>query len=196
MGAAPAIVHLVGFPGAGKYTVAQAIVRAAAESGERYLLIDNHYTSNVIFGVMEVDGIVPLPRAVWDRVDEVREAVFKAIEQFSPPEWSFVFTNVLTMEEPRDPPAVHRLAALAAARGCPYVMVHLRCDEAELIRRVPNDDRRARMKWLDAEAVRRFMHGRTLLTIDGHAPFELDVTATSPDDTARRVLGHVAVLSR
>src|SRR3954468_10185542 len=110
----PAIVHLVGFPGAGKYTVAKALVRAGADSGQHYVLIDNHYTTNVIFGVMEVDGIRPVPPTVWARVDGAREAVFKAIVEFSPPEWSFVFTNVLTMEEPLDPPAARRLIALAA----------------------------------------------------------------------------------
>jgi Mrp family chromosome partitioning ATPase len=80
------IVHLVGFPGAGKYTVAQAIARQAERDGRRFVVIDNHLTSNVIFSVMDVDGVRPLPPEVWDRVGEVRAALCGAIEEFSPPD--------------------------------------------------------------------------------------------------------------
>jgi len=89
----PAIVHLIGFPAAGKFTVAKALARQATD---HLVVIDNHFTANVIFGVMEIDGVKPVPDEVWDRVEEVREAVFTTIETLSPPDWSFVFTNVMT----------------------------------------------------------------------------------------------------
>ena len=65
-------------------------------------MVDNHHTSNVIFAGLNVDGVTPLPPEVWDRVREVREALLRTIEELSPPDWSFVFTNVLTDDKPGD----------------------------------------------------------------------------------------------
>ena len=65
-------------------------------------MLDNHHTSNVIFAALNVDGVTPLPPEVWDRVREVREALLRTIEELSPPDWSFVFTNVLTDDKPGD----------------------------------------------------------------------------------------------
>ncbi len=107
-------MHLIGFPSAGKYTIAKALAQLAGGAGERYVVIDNHHTSNVIFAALDVDGVRELPATVWDRVGEVREAVLRTIEELSPPEWSFVFTNVLTERNPADAAVVDRLADLAA----------------------------------------------------------------------------------
>jgi thymidylate kinase len=188
------IVHLIGFPGAGKYTVAGAIARQAELDGRRYVVIDNHHTSNVIFKVMDVDGVRPIPREVWDRVGEVRAVLCRAIEEFSPPDWSFVFTNVLTEGEQVDRDIVARLSELAVRRGNPYVPIYIRCETEENLRRVPAVERRERMKWIDADAVRAFVDGHELLRFDGHDPFAVDVTSLTPDDAARQILDHIADL--
>ena len=190
----PVIVHLIGYPGAGKYTVARAIARQAELDGRRYVVLDNHHTSNVIFAVMDVDGVHPIPRVVWDRVDEVREVLYRAIEELSPPDWSFVFTNVLTEGEPMDAAIVERIAALAARRGNRYVPIYIRCATDELLRRVPAVERRDRLKWIDVAAVRSFVGKHELLRIDDHEPLDIDVTTVAPDDVARRILDEIAAM--
>src|SRR5690349_15327974 len=111
-----AIIHLVAYPGVGKYTVAKELERLAAAAGSCFVVVDNHHTSNVIFSVLPVDGVSPLPETVWERVGEVREAVLRTIEELSPSEWSFVFTNVLTEGDPDDAQVVDRLIDLASKR--------------------------------------------------------------------------------
>jgi thymidylate kinase len=85
----PAIYLLTGLPGTGKYTVARALERALAKEGEEVRLVDNHYLCNPIFGLIAEDGMTQLPGAVWERVDEISEAVLRTIETLSPAEWSF-----------------------------------------------------------------------------------------------------------
>jgi shikimate kinase len=185
-----AIVHLIGYPAAGKYTVAQELARQANEANAHFVVIDNHFTANVIFGVMEMDGLHPIPDEVWDRVEEVREAVFRTIETLSPLAWSFVFTNVLTEGHERDAAAVVRLAQLASATQRRYVPVRLHCDVDELTTRIVSEDRKRRLKWIDPEGVRRFATEHELIGLDGHDALDLDVTNTPPETTAASILVH------
>ncbi len=200
MSAAPAIVHLIGFPGVGKYTIAKALARLAGEDGGRFVVVDNHHTANVIFAVLDVDGVQVIPDAVWDHVGVVREAMYRAIEELSPPDWTFVFTNVLTAQEPRDRPIVERLALLARRRGCSYLPVRLYCAPDEVLRRVVSADRQERMKWRDADGVGRLMAARTLIDLAGVDDvdgldvldvLDLDVTTLAPGGAASRILDHV-----
>jgi hypothetical protein len=48
------IFYLIGPPGVGKYTVGRII---ATRSGAK--LVDNHYWNNVVFGLIEQDGVTP-----------------------------------------------------------------------------------------------------------------------------------------
>jgi hypothetical protein len=131
---------------------------------------------------------------VWDRVGEVREAVYQAIEEFSPPEWSFVFTNVLSDAIPGDELILSRLQRLAAQRSNPYVPVVLRCDPDEILRRVSNENRRARQKWIDPDAVRAFIADHPLIGLEDHEPLELDMTSLGPAEAATQILDHLRSL--
>ena len=53
------IIHLIGPPGVGKYTIASQI---AGRMGAR--LVDNHAIANVIFNVIAPDGVTPLPEGI------------------------------------------------------------------------------------------------------------------------------------
>jgi hypothetical protein len=191
MAARAAIVHLIGYPAAGKYTVARHLAAAADREGQRIVVVDNHHTANVIFTVMDVDGVRPLPAGVWDRVGEVREAVYQAIEEFSPPEWSFVFTNVLSADVPSDELIVSRLQRLAAQRSNPYVPIVLHCDPDEILRRVGNEERRARQKWIDQDAVRAFIDDHALIGLEDCEPLELDMNSLRPAQAATKILHHL-----
>jgi hypothetical protein len=187
----PVILHLIGFPAAGKLTVAKAVAEEAARRCEHYVVLDNHHTSNVIFAALDIDGVRPIPDTVWDRVGDVREALLRTIEELSPPEWSFAFTNVLTEGNADDRRVLDRLVALSAARGNLYVPVKLHCRVDELVKRVDNIDRKDRLKWVDPAAVRTYVGSRNLISIDHHAPLDIDTTSLPPDDAACQILDHI-----
>jgi len=186
-----AVVHLVGYPGVGKYTIANEITRLAEARGLRFVVVDNHLTSNVIFSVLPVDGVTPLPATVWDRVDEVRLALLRSIKDLSPRDWSFVFTNVVTEGILADHATVERVRLLAESRDSRYVPVRLTCGTAELLRRVERPDRRARHKWADPGGVRKFVEGSEVLGITHPFLLDLDVTQLAADDAAALILEHI-----
>ncbi len=86
--------HLIGSPGVGKYTVAREI---CALTGAR--LVDNHAINNVIFSLLDQDGVKPLPDEVWTPVGQVRQAVLDTLIEISPRHLSFVFTNYIRGED-------------------------------------------------------------------------------------------------
>lgn len=180
------MVHLIGPPGVGKYTIGSAVARAL---GAR--LVDNHSITNVIFNLVAPDGVAPISDAVWSRVSEVRAVVIDTLMNVAPGHLSYVFTNVLRGNEPADEAIYEEFRAVAEVRGSVFVPVGLSCATPELQRRAVGEDRRARMKLIDPEAVGRFN--------DLTAPFRashpnwlsLDVTETAPGEAAGRILAWV-----
>ena len=69
-----AIIYLVGPPGVGKLTVGQALAQATGCK-----VIHNHYWLNPIFGLIHQDGVTPLPKGIWQLVEQVRGAVLETI---------------------------------------------------------------------------------------------------------------------
>lgn len=151
----PTVFYLIGFPGTGKYTVAKAMGRLAAAEGAKLVVVDNHYINGPIFGVLDIDGMTPLDRTVWDRTGEVGEAVLRTIETLSPVSWSFVFTNDLQHASVGAHRLFERVAKMAVVRGNSFVPVRLTCDVEELARRIVSPERHQRLKLVDAEAIRR-----------------------------------------
>ena len=184
----PAIIHLIGYPATGKFTVAKAVVAAARAGGTLAVLVDNHASGNLILSVLDGDGTSRLPPVVWERVAEIREIVYRTIEDLSPPDRSYVFTNVLKAGDPRDEAVVERLAGLAAARGAAYLPFRLTCEVDALLARVPDPDRRARHKWIDPGAVRAFIDDTELVDLSPHHALDVDTTTSPPEASAQRIL--------
>ncbi len=186
------IVHLTGAPAVGKRTIALAVVDEMAARGRHAVLLDNHRTGNLILDVVGADGTSALPAGVWDRVGEVREVVFSAIEDLSPPDWSFVVTNVLIAGQPLDEAAARRVVELAERRGSAYVPVALTCDVDVLVERVPNPDRAGLRKWIDPAGVRELVETRELIVPDGS--LLLDTTTLPPAEAAQQIVDHLEAL--
>jgi hypothetical protein len=183
----PDVYLITGFPGVGKYTVALALVQQLAARGQDARLVDNHYVTNPVFGVIATDGETTLPPGVWELVAQVREAVLTAISSFGPADASYVFTNyVREAESAKATPYAERLRALAEDRGGRFVHVALTCERDEQVRRVARPERADRLKspsstWL-----------RELFETD--APWQppgawvLDVTTLPPEVAADWIL--------
>jgi hypothetical protein len=187
------IFLLIGFSGTGKLTVAKALAARLAERGHHVRLVDNHYVNNPIFGLLDQDGVRPLPDGTWERVAEVREAMVRTIETLSPPDWSFIFTNDL-IDGPKQRAWVQRLVALADTRGSQLLPVRLLCEVEELSRRVVSAERRALMKGVNAEEVRRRVATEKVLDPDLPSTLTLDITSIPPLDAADRILAHSAAM--
>ena len=179
----PAVYQLLGFPGTGKYTVARAIVEQLADRGEPAALLDNHATANLIW------SLVPTERR-WDpdvmaKLAELREVLWDAAAELTSPAHSLILTNFLPPGRP--PTVLDRHRALAEQLGLPLVAVVLHCDPEEVIRRIPNADRAARMKLVDPERARTLMASRLVVPAWPEL-VDLDITGLSPEEAAMRVI--------
>jgi hypothetical protein len=177
------IIHLIGSPAVGKYTIASRVARI---TGAR--LVDNHSIANVIFNLLDQDGVRPLPAGVWSHVSRVRAAVLDTLIHISPPELSFVFTNYMRGEDPAEYAAFEELVAVAEIRGSTFVPVILSCETPELVRRIGSPDRRERMKLIDPIQGAYLNDEVPHFTTKHPNKLELDTSRTTPDEAAARVV--------
>lgn len=182
-------IYLLGFPGTGKYTVAQEI---AARAGFR--IVDNHLINNPIFTVVRVDGKTPLPREVWKHAGDIGRVVFECVRTLSPPDFSFVLTNALYDDQIEDHEWFAEIAGLAAERRALFVPVRMiLTDNDEHRRRVTDPRREQRMKETDPAAPEKYS-GREVLNPNHPHLLTLDVTNLTSAETAEKILSHVRAL--
>lgn len=180
------IIHLVGFPGTGKYTIAQEMARQAD-----IRLVDNHLINNTIFTLIETDGKTKLPERVWDNTIRIWDVVADTMVHISPKHFSFVLTNALVEGDALDLAHAARMRDVASQRGGLYVPVRLVVSDIdEHIARITAPDRRQRFKETNAEAPRRYAETRQVLNFPDAATLTLDVTKLPPAEAAAHILAH------
>ncbi|ADV67493.1 hypothetical protein [Deinococcus maricopensis] len=177
------LYYLVGWPGSGKRTIG---VELARRTGAR--LIDNHLMNDPVFQAIGADGVRPVPDGAWPLVARVADVVFDAIRTVAPPDLSYVFTNVL-VDADEDRAHFARVEALARARQSRFVPVWLMCSTDALLARVGNEDRAARLKLRDPEALAALMARHALLPPEPGA-LELDTCTLEVESAVERILAH------
>jgi hypothetical protein len=176
-------IYLIGLAGTGKLTIARAI-RAELDC----LLVDNHLINNVVFSLVDLDGVSPVTPEVWARVQDVRTAALATVRDLSRPGRSFVFTNELLAGHPRHERWFADVREVAHSRGARLVPVRLLIDPDELARRVASPGRAEAFKDVDAAGARLRANRVSLYQPVGVACLDLDVTALSPAEAAARIL--------
>lgn len=175
-------IYLIGFAGTGKLTIAKELQKIVPS-----ILVDNHLILNVLFSLIDVDGVTPLPRAVWDNARIVRDVVLDTIRNLSRPNRNFIFTNELREGDTIDLELFEEIAELARDRGASLLPVRLLISPEELCRRIVSEERRAKFKAVDAEKALVRAQQNELLRPPGHQHFDLDVTALAAEESARQI---------
>lgn len=176
------IFHLIGTPGVGKYTVGTELARLTGAK-----LVDNHAVANVIFNVLDQDGIKPLPAGVWAYVGKVRQAVFDTMMHLSPPHLSFIFTNYIRGQDEAEYAMFLENVAVAEVRSATFIPVLLTCETEELMNRIGTESRRQRMKLLDPVEARRLNDHVPRFETDHPNFLKLDTTNHPPAESAQLI---------
>lgn len=179
------MIYLIGFPGVGKYTTALEICAQAD-----FKLVDNHLINNPVFGLIEMDGKTKLPDTVWSNTRRIRDAVLDTMIHISPPDYSFVLTNMLLESDPQDRRWFEDVENVARARGATFVPVVLSCALEEHKKRIVTADRAARFKEIDSARPQRLHETESVLKIEHPNMLALDVTDISPVRAADIILEH------
>ena len=187
----PTMFSLIGMPAVGKYTVAKEL---AAITGAR--LVDNHSIANVIFNLIAVDGVTPLPPGTFSHVGRVRATVMDMIADVAPRDLSYVFTIVLAGNNPAEQVIFDRMVEVAGLRGSLFVPVLLSCRTEELIERAATDSRIQRMKLIDPLKIAEMNDGLPQFETDHPNTLRLDTSDSPPEETARRILDWAESITR
>ena len=182
------ILYLIGIPAVGKYSVAREIGRL---TGAR--VVDNQLINTPVFSVVGYDGTAAFlfPPGAWKHIETIQRAVLAVIRDCSPPDESFVFTNVLDARAPGDRAWFRRVERLAKQRKAAFFPVWLTCDAAVLQRRKNTADRRARLKDIDLTTIPWYLNEFELLRVPHPNALALDTSRREPEQTARAILEHV-----
>lgn len=167
------LIHLNGWPGVGKLTVARAL---HARIGGR--LLDNHSVYNIAFRLTDFRS-----DEFYETVRALRSVAYDRVAGI-PPEIPVIMTNGLNHgwwgQENWD-----AIRALATRRGSPLYSVILTCDLDEHLRRMQSDERRYLGKLINPHHWQR--EGKVLLGDDVDNVLRLDTTDTPPEETALAV---------
>lgn len=185
------IIYLLGFPGTGKLTVAKEICKAADVK-----LVDNHLINNPIFSLIHHDGKTPLPPEVWQNTGKVRTVVLETIQNISPPDFSFVLTNMLIDEDLDDHDIYRSVESLARARNAKFVPIRLLCDLKENMRRIVRPDRIENMKEADPKSAKRRRETQSIIKVNHSNSLDLDITDIAPNQAAAIILDHARSLAQ
>ena len=170
-----AIIHINGWPGSGKLTIAREL---APLIGAR--LVDNHMLTNpaeTLFSRRD-----PLYRSLRA---EVRRVVFDHMARAEPAA-SFIFTDALSDDE-FDARQFEAYRDLAARRGALLAAVVLDCSEEENLRRLVQPGRAERLKLTEPARLGAMRGQYRLLEAQADMGFRLDVTKLSPGEAASAI---------
>lgn len=171
------IIHINGWPGVGKLTVARIIAERLDAR-----LIDNHLIVNPSAAIYE-HGSPDYMRA--NR--RIREVLFDELAR-APREEVHVLTDALEDDSDFCTEVFEALAELARRRGVPLLSVSLDCDSDENARRLVSPDRAHRGKLRNVETLLEIRRVHTLMRPAFEHRLDLDTTGRSPDSVAAEII--------
>jgi hypothetical protein len=175
------IIHINGYPGVGKLTIATALADMIGAK-----LLDNHSIYNIAFAVTEFRS-----PAFYDTVRAVREIAYKRVLAL-PARVPVVLTNWYSRDSEWSNENWSEIIALAQRRDCPLHIVVLACAPEENIRRIRSEERAAKRKPRNLEMIGSNLAGRPLLDHGGDRLLRLDVTDLSAEAAAGEIASWLA----
>ena len=173
------IIHLNGWPGAGKKTIGAAL---AHRLGARF--IHNHLLHDVAIVCAGLQT-----EARWTLYEKVRRAAYDALTA-QPQSDVFIMTNALCRNAPREQEAWAHVVELAMARQVPMVPIVLQVDLGENLRRLQSAERIGK-KLTDPHELQSYLAVDTLQFPDVPESLLLDVTDLTPEAAAEQIVAHL-----
>ncbi|KAJ5174929.1 uncharacterized protein N7482_000806 [Penicillium canariense] len=177
------IVHLNGFPGVGKLTIARFLLKLLPFAK----LVHNHLLINPADAILHrtQPGYQTLRRAI-------RQTIFSALT--SEPatfDTTYIFTDFQSDDELGAAVCAEYLAT-AEVRRAAFIPIMLFCDEKTNMQRLVSSDRELHSKLTDVELVSKFRLEEDVHRFTGHPNYsELDVSNLTPEEAARQIYEHL-----
>ena len=179
------ILHVLGFPGAGKLTV----LKEFCIGKDEVILIDNHKVNNALF--QAVDITKPLPSEIFPYLDKMNDILYEVIEKLSPKDKSFALTNVLFDDEDESHICGAKICDMCSRINYEYIPIRLVCNQKELNKRIVSEERKANMKLTDTDMLNSFITDREVLITGHQNEITIDNTDMSPHDVVKQIKEHI-----
>jgi gluconate kinase len=176
------IVHLNGWPGAGKKTIGETLSKMLDAR-----FIHNHLLHDVAIVCAGFES-----EYRWELYETIRSAAYKVLARHPPME-IFVMTNALCNDFPREELAWKHVVELAITRDVPLVPVVLEISNSENIRRLQSPDRIGQ-KMTDVAALRQWFDKYSIQRPDVPELIVVDVSDLSPEQAADTILVRLNLL--
>jgi thymidylate kinase len=175
-------IHINGWPGVGKLTVARDVARLLPAR-----VLDNHALHDVAARLCDRGTT-----EYWELYYQVRDLAYRWIER-TPTGQALVMTNALLMESDREREAWEAVKRLAAHCSRPLVSITLDCSLEENVRRIGSADRRHR-KLTDHEPLVEWRSRYRLLTDATVPSLRIDNSNRIPEQVAADIVAFVRPL--
>jgi gluconate kinase len=166
----------------GKKTIGSVLARKL-----RARFIHNHLLHDVAIVCAGLDG-----SDRWPLYEQVRQAAYASLCR-RPVTETFVMTNGLCKNTPRELEAWRHVVDLAIARKVPLVPVVLEAAPEEMVRRIQSVERVGK-KLADPATLRTILAADTIQHPAVAELLVLDVTDLEPEEAATRIEGHLALI--
>jgi gluconate kinase len=176
------IIHINGWPGAGKQTIGTALAKRV---GARF--IHNHLLHDVAIVCAGFDS-----EERWALYEKVRAAAYQTLAA-RPSSEVFVMTNALCTNAPREREAWRHVVDLALSRRVPLVPVVLSVEPAEHFRRIQSAERIGK-KMTDPLKLQEFFNMDSIQHPDVPELLMLDVTELTPEAAAEHIARHIETI--
>ncbi|KAL2070722.1 hypothetical protein VTL71DRAFT_13748 [Oculimacula yallundae] len=181
------IIHINGFPGTGKLTIAKELTARLPRSTK---LVHNHLLINPADAILtrSQPGYQDLRRAI-------RSAIFQSlIHEAATHEAAYIFTDFQSTDAVGSG-VCKEFEDAANQRGGPFVPIVLKCDEDANLERLISDDRIAHGKLTNVELVKGFRERVVVYRSEkADNALELDVTHLSAEEAGEKILKHLLMV--
>ncbi len=171
------IIHINGWPGVGKLTVARIV---AEKLGAR--LVDNHVILNPALAIVEHNSA-----SFTEITQEIRKLLRQHMAQ-APRDEVFVLTDAFEEGSEVCEDIFNRVVELAEHRGVPLLSVSLDCTPEENARRLTAEGHGEGRKLTDVDVLMGFRKNLRLLRPDVSHRLDLDTTDLTPEAAAEEIL--------
>lgn len=178
------IIHLIGYPAAGKLTIAKELAK-----DNNFKIFDNHTVNNVLFCL--TDLTTTFPKCKDKYIEKLYKIAFKYFTKIGVSE-NVIFTTYL--ENIKGDKKFYKLITKFAKKiNHIYVPIILTPTEEALLSRVVNKERAERMKLTDTTIAKQ-VYKNQLINIKNKYKLEIDNSNLSPLQTKEIILKHIETI--
>lgn len=177
------LIYLIGFPGSGKFTIAEALCQVVDA-----VIVSNNLFNNIIFNVVRLPSD-EVPDELWESIFAVRENMLSILEKHYIKSKHYIFTNELIEGDSYDQRVYNSIVNLGNKMNAEILSVVLHCNREELIKRVQSEERKNEKKITDPEFLIKRIEGRKIFVPEG--ALEIDTSNLSEAEVAKQILKEV-----